>query len=138
MQEGYWSIFQQQLPVFERTQANIIHRVREARIRGEQVLTLATEGDGLILPEIWRAVAAKDKAIAHKTRFDGTDVIMDHIDPRQPGPIELVGAFRDVCVLETWKGLRRREAYVLPVSPDLTLETLDRWKNKHYPRGYLL
>lgn len=139
MQDGYWEEFRKQMPIFEKALFRITRRIATAQARGEDTLVLSTPDDGLTLPEIWRVIPPRGRTIVHKDHFDGADALLRNIQHSLiPDPIELVGAFRDVCVLETWKGLRRKEAYVLPVNPDLTIETTTRWKNKRYPSGYLL
>lgn len=141
VQEYYIDEFQRQKKNFEEMIVGLAERVRLARECCEPVINLTHFGDGFTLPEVIELVkSVKRRFFLGKEQEDGSQSVHCLCQRKNinPGRIELCGAFRDVCVLETWKGLKRLEYNVTPVKNKLTIATGSNWRNiQKYPDGYL-
>jgi nicotinamidase-related amidase len=120
---------------------NIKKRILFARQKKEWILNLSFDLDGQIISDIKYSLKNyNNKAFLLKKEFDGSTVIHKYIKKQNiiPNKIELCGVFKDVCVLETWKGLKAKGYIVTPVKDNLVISTETNWRNiKEYPIGYL-
>lgn len=141
IQEYYIDEFQRQKKNFEDMIVGLEERVSLAREYGEVVVNLTNFDDGFTLPEVIRLVTSVNPHFfLGKEQEDGSESIHCLCKRRnlKPSKIELCGAFRDVCVLETWKGLKHLNYNVVPIKRKLTIATGSNWRNiKEYPKGYL-
>jgi nicotinamidase-related amidase len=120
IQECYIDEFQKQKENYERMIAGLRKRVQQARDCREVVISLTHFRYGYTLPEIVELINLTENSYLKVSK------------------IELCGCFRDVCVLETWKGLKRFDYLVTPVKKSLTIATTSNWKElKEYPTGYI-
>lgn len=141
IQEYYISEFQKQSKSYDMMIAGLQERVRMARETKEVVINLTHFLDGFTMPEVIELVKTCNPSFfLGKEEEDGSSSIHTFCQNKKinPGRIELCGVFRDVCVLETWKGLKRFGYCVLPVNEGLTLATSLNWRKiEKYPDGYL-
>lgn len=121
--------------------AGLEKRIQQARESKELVVNLSYFGDGFTLPEVIELIKTSNQSFfLGKEKEDGSNSIHCFCKRKKihPEKIELCGAFLDVCILETWKGLKLLEYNVLPVNTDLAIATGNNWRNiKRYPDGYL-
>jgi len=125
---------------FQRMLQAVVARIGQAWKKGESVVSLTCPYDGAVLPAVAAALRRAGAAYVNKEEFDGSPELLDYLGPSYHRlSLELGGIYEDVCVLETWKGLRRSKATVQSVDPRLTLPTLDNWRGVQgaYPPGYI-
>lgn len=141
LQEQYFKDFLKKEEEWEAFLERLNHRVQDAKESMEVVINMTSQMDGMTIPavlEMFRDYPLRFGVC--KDDFDGSKEIEDFIK-RKKIPyknIELCGAHKDVCVLDTWKGLKEKNLPVLPVREDLVIETLDNWRRIDvYPEGYL-
>lgn len=140
LQESYLEDFLHNRGRWGKFLKNLRERVRQAKESKETIVNVTSERDGLTVPCIYRMF--KNYPLRYgidKLDFDGSLELQSLISEKniQTKNIELCGAFRDVCVLETWKGLKKKGLPVLPIEKSLTLPTTDNWRGINaYPKGY--
>lgn len=121
--------------------AGLEKRIEEARTCQEIVVNLTHFQDGFTMPEVIQLIkSCNNSFFLGKEKEDGSGSIHCLCKRKKikPETIELSGIFKDVCVLETWKGLKRLNYNVLPVNEKLVMPTSSNWRNiKTYPEGYL-
>lgn len=141
IQEFYIDEFRKQQKSFNKMIAGIRNRVGQARQNEELVINLTRFEDGFTLPEIVELIKSCNKGFfLGKDEEDGSTSLHCFCKRKniKPKSIELCGIFQDICVLETWKGLKRLGYKVLSVNKCLTLATSTNWrKTDKYPDGYL-
>jgi len=141
LQDYYMPQFEKQRDKFSLLLEKLSNRIKKAKGRKETVINLTYREDGFTIPEVLEM--GKGYGCRHfllKQKFDGSEELHRFIceESQECKEIELCGAFEDVCVLDTWNGLRKLGYNVLPVEEDLTIATLDNWRKiKKYPDGYL-
>jgi nicotinamidase-related amidase len=141
LQDYYLPNFYAQEEIFESLLENLDQRLSEAKQRGEIVINLICQTDGVTIPQVLEMLKKHgEHRIICKDEFDGSEEL-DYFLKRnnlQDENIELVGAFRDVCVLDTWRGLKSLGYKVLPVKESLTIPTQDNWRKiERFPDGYI-
>ena len=141
LQEQYLRQFLKREPEWEKFLVKLDKRVFKAKDSMEVIINLTCQIDGMTIPAVLEMI--NDYPLKYgidKADFDGSEEIIRFID-RKKMPfksIELCGAFKDICVLDTWKGLKLKGYSVLPVQEDLVIETLSNWREIHaYPEGYI-
>jgi hypothetical protein len=122
--------------------AGLRKRIQQAIKKEEIVINLTCFEDGFTLPEVLELIKPSNRSyFLGKRIFDGSMSIHSFIKREKISPenIELCGCFRNVCILETWKGLRKLNYSVLPINKNITLKTTLDWRGEcTYPEGYLL
>ena len=139
LQDCYIREFRQQRESIKRLLDLLRIRVAEARKNGEEIINLICPMDGPPVPEI-EEMLGPDYTNLGKECYDGSEDIHRYIQRHHISPheIELCGVFANVCVLHTWKGLKKFGYNVLPVKRTMTLFTYTtKEKVDTYPEGYL-
>jgi nicotinamidase-related amidase len=141
LQDYYLDEFMEQRERYDSLIEKLQVRVKEAMLKREPIINMTCWHDGCTLPEVSEMIRGYAyKRHVGKTEFDGSQELhhilkMGSLDTSE---IELCGAFKDVCVLDTWKGLKGLGYNVLPVDDDLVIPTPKNWRGiSVYPDGYL-
>jgi len=141
IQEYYLREFEKQKQIFNRFIETLEKRIQQAKKEEEIVINLTCFLDGFTLPEVLQLLGNyKRRFFLGKEEMDGSDSIHGFFERKKLSPekIELCGAFRDVCVLETWKGLKKLNYNLVPIKKDLSIPTTTNWRKiTTYPEGYL-
>jgi len=141
LQEYYLPEFQEDQERFDKLIGKLSARIRQAKEEEEIIVNLTCFEDGCTLPQVLEmGEGYKHRHFLAKCDFDGSSSLHGFISRKEllPEKIELCGAFMDVCVLDTWKGLRKLGYDVAPVDESLTICTPSNWREiKGYPKGYL-
>ncbi len=138
IQEYYDKDFRDQKEKFEEMMTRIRKRIILAKETNEIIINLTHFRDGSTKRKLQDLLSGYSNAFnISKNQEDGSRFICRFIKDRKLSPrfIELCGIFRNVCVLETWKGLKELGLPVTSVDEDLTLTT-DWLKIKEYPEGF--
>ncbi len=121
--------------------AGISKRIQQEK--EELVINLTHFQDGPTLPEVTELInSTNNNYHLYKDSEDGSSSLQAFFKRKyirvKEIEIELCGCFRDVCILETWKGLRRLNYLVTPIKKNLTVATTTNWRKlKGYPKGYI-
>lgn len=141
IQEYYLDEFRKQQNKFNKMIAGLRKRIQQARRIDELVVNLTCFDDGVTIPEILKLIADyPNKVFLGKGNYDGSTSLkgLFEIKGIRPKSIELCGVFKDVCVLETWKGLKKLGYNVSSINANLTLATSSNWRKiEKYPEGYI-
>ena len=141
IQEYYLREFEKQKQMFNRFIETLEKRIQQAKKEEEIVINLTCFLDGFTLPEVLQLLENyKHRFFLGKEEMDGSNSLHEFFQRKKLSPkkIELCGAFRDICVLETWKGLKKLNYNLVPVKKDLSIPTSTNWKKIiTYPKGYL-
>jgi hypothetical protein len=141
LQELYLKEFLEKEAEWDLFLSRLESRVKKSIDSFEVIVNLTTELEGITIPAVLEMFNNYPlKFGVNKKDFDGSTELSEFIERKQfsPGNIELCGAYKDVCILETWKGLKSKGFKVLPVQEDLVIETSDNWREINvYPEGFL-
>lgn len=138
LQDCYTKEYSQQRVRFSRLLERLRERVKLAKIEGELVINLLCFCDGDPIPEAEEILSEVPRV--GKDGYDGSKDLHRYfkMNKIEPSAIELCGIFANVCVLQTWQGLKELGYEVLPVDREMTLFTpTAKKKVTKYPEGYL-
>lgn len=140
LQDHYIKEFLKQETHWDHLLVRLQERIVEAAKSKELIINLTCWEDGCTVPEVLSILKAYKRLVyLQKEDFDGSKELKLFIETKnlQDEPIELCGAFKDVCVLETWKGLKRSGYKIQPVDPSLVIETNNNWRQiGSFPKNY--
>lgn len=137
LQEFYLPYLYKQETQFKSLLENLEKRIDRSKRECETIVNLTCDMEGITIPEVLEMISGYKKTFfLYKKGFDGSTQLHDFLQGRKE-EIELAGIFMDVCLLQTWKSLKKMGYKVLPVSKDLTIKTRDNWRKvKSFPKGY--
>lgn len=116
--------------------SNICLRVKEAIHKGEEIINVRGIIEGPLSKEIDRVLPPSAHRIG-KDQFDGSSIIINYCKKNYIPleEVELCGVYAQICVLQTWLGLKRNGIKVRPVKKLLTYFHPNR--EVELPEGYL-
>lgn len=140
LQEAYLDTFCKEKNEFRRLLRYLKKRIREAKESKEIIINLTHFEDGCTIPEVLEMY--KNYKYLHflgKDGYNGAECLSCFLERKkiQNEEIYLSGAFLDICILDTWKGLRKLGYRVMPVDDRLAMATTNNWRKlKKYPKKY--
>jgi nicotinamidase-related amidase len=142
MQECYRDEMQAQHQKFDRFLKKLERKFANLREKQQPVVNLISPWEGNTFYEILHIIGEYNRTYyCHKDKFDGSAEILEECRRRKAKPkqVELCGLYTDVCVLDTWLGLKERDVNVLPVDPTMTFKSSFRvWRKvEKFPDGFL-
>ncbi len=140
IQEHYLTEFRRQQKNFERMIQAITGRIVRARKNQEPIINQTCFDDGCTLEEILDLIRGYEgTSFLGKEKWDGSHALHEFFCRKEldTSELELVGAFSNVCIRETWIGLKRLGYNLRPINDEMVLRTTRRTEEQEeYPEGF--